>query len=439
MSERSVAQDGAATPGHGGPSASEPAAHPAADVAAEPTAQVPGPPPSMVADRKQRPQRLAPDPKHLAYPLVVAAGWSWRILLVVAVAALLVIGLQTVSMVVVPLAVALLITALLSPFTRLLREKLHFWNALATFTAIILLILVIGGLFTFAGTQIASGMTDMLNQAKRGLDKIVSWLHTGPLHLSESQLQDYIAKAKAAFSSGPSSWIAKGTALAGSAGHFLAGILIALFATFFFLSQGQQIAVFLISLMPKAAQQPTYQAGRRGWVSLSSYVRVQVIVAAIDAVGIGIGAAILRLPFVIALTLLVFVTSFIPIIGAIASGAIAVLVALVSHGPISALVMLGVVLLVQQIESHVLQPFLMGKAVSLHPLSVLLAVVVGSSLFGIVGALFAVPILAVINSMVRYYHGYDPFPDLGVDPSPPPKRWSLAAERAAAQQEPEAE
>ncbi|MDQ6657360.1 MAG: AI-2E family transporter, partial [Actinomycetota bacterium] len=121
------------------------------------------------------------------------------------------------------------------------------------------------------------------------------------------------------------------------------------------------------------------------------------------------------------------------------SGAIAILVALVTHGPISALVMLGVVLLVQQVESHVLQPFLMGKAVSLHPLAVLLAVVVGSSLLGIVGALFAVPLLAVVNSMVRYYHGYDPFSDLGVDPSPPPRRWSVAAKRAAAQKEPKPE
>lgn len=431
MSERPDEPEGTPARGHG--------AEASAQTGAQTGSAVPGPPAVVVAARKRRPERLSLDPRHIAYPLVVAAGWSWRILLVVAVAALLVIGLQTVSMVVVPLAVALLITALLTPLHRLLRGKLRFPNTLATFTAIILLIVVVGGLFFFAGKQIASGMTDMLGQAKGGLDKVVNWLHTGPLHLSDTQLQGYIAKAKAAFSSGTSSWIARGTAFAGSAGHFLAGILIALFASFFFLFQGQQIAVFLISLLPRTAQQPTYQAGRRGWVSLSSYVRVQVIVAAIDAVGIGIGAAILRLPFVIALTLLVFVTSFIPIIGAIASGAVAVLIGLVTHGPVSALVMLGVVLLVQQVESHVLQPFLMGRAVSLHPLAVLLAVVIGSSLFGIVGALFAVPILAVMNSMLRYYHGYDPFPDLGADPGPPPERWNLAPKDAAAQREPEAQ
>ncbi|WP_051267500.1 AI-2E family transporter [Nakamurella lactea] len=377
------------------------------------------PPPGPVPARKPRPERLTPEPRHVAYPLTVAAGWSWRFLLVAAAVAVLVVALRTVSMVVVPLAVAMLMTALLAPVARFLREKWHFRGALATFCTVFGFIALVAGLLTFAGTQIVSGMSGMLEQAKAGLAKIVDWLHTGPLQLSQEQVQDYIDKAKAAFSGdGASSWVSRGTEWAGSAGHFLAGILIALFATFFFLSQGKQIWGFLVSLMPTAAQEPTFQAGRRGWVSLSSYIRVQVLVAAVDAVGIGIGAAILRLPFVIALALLVFLTSFIPIVGAIASGAVAVLVALVTHGPVSALVMLGVVLLVQQLESHVLQPFLMGRAVALHPLAVLLAVVIGSSLLGIVGALFAVPLLAVANTVIRYYHGYDPFPELGSEPMP---------------------
>ncbi|NNG35662.1 AI-2E family transporter [Nakamurella aerolata] len=360
----------------------------------------------------------------------LAAAWGWRLLVIVAVAALAVVGLQTLSMIIVPLAVALLITALLKPVHDFLRDRAKFPGALATLTTVLGLVAVVAGLFTFAGAQIASGMSDMMNQARAGIDQIVDWLHTGPLKLSEEQLNSYIDKAQQAFSGdGGSSWVQRGTAWAGTAGHFLAGILIALFASFFFLSQGERIAVFLISLMPPAARQPTYQAGRRAWVSLSSYVRVQVIVAAIDAVGIGLGAAILRLPAWVAIALLVFVTSFIPIVGAIASGAVAVLVALVTHGLVSALVMLGVVLLVQQVESHVLQPFLMGKAVSLHPLAVLLAVVVGSSLYGIVGALFAVPVLAMVNSVVRYLHGYDPFPELGNGPLPKagrPSRPTLA-------------
>lgn len=367
----------------------------------------------------QEPAEQNPD-RHVPGALAVGAALSWRILLVVAVAALVVVGLQTISMIVVPLAVALLLTALLRPACLWLHRRLRFPIPVAGLTTVLGLVIVVAGLITFAGTQIASGMSGMLDQAKAGLDQVVRWLHTGPLHLSDQQLNDWIDKAKQAFSGSGSgsSWISRGTEWAGTAGHFLAGILIALFAGFFFLTQGKQITVFLISLLPRAAREHSYQAVRRGWVSLSSYVRVQVAVAAIDAIGIGIGAFALRLPFSFAIALLVFITSFIPIVGAIASGAVAVLVALVTHGPVAALIMLGVVLLVQQVESHGLQPFLMGRAVSLHPLAVLLAVVVGSSLFGIVGALFAVPVLAVANTMIRYLHGYDPFPALGEGPLP---------------------
>jgi predicted PurR-regulated permease PerM len=148
-------------------------------------------------------------------------------------------------------------------------------------------------------------------------------------------------------------------------------------------------------------------------VSLGHYARTQVLVAGVDAVGIGIGALALRLPFVLPLTLLVFLSSFIPIVGAILSGAVAVLIALVVKGPVAALVMFGVVLVVQQLETHVLQPFLMGRAVALHPLAVLVAVALGSYLLGIVGALFAVPTLAFGNAVVRYWTGSDPVPSLG--------------------------
>jgi predicted PurR-regulated permease PerM len=354
----------------------------------------------------------------MPYSLVVAAAWSWRILTVVAVAALAVIALRSVSMIVVPLAVAVLVTAILSPLSTVLHRRLRFPEGLAALTAVILLVVVVTSLLTFAGAQIASGLTGVLQQAAAGLDRVVRWLHTGPLHLSEQQVQHYIDTARGALTGSNGSWLSRGTEWAASAGHFLAGILIALFGSVFFLAQGRRIAVFLICLLPRPAQEPTYQAGRRGWVSLTSYVRVQILVAAIDAIGIGIGAAILRLPLVLALALLVFLTSFIPIVGAIASGAVAVLVALVTHGLTSALIMLGVVLLVQQVESHGLQPFLMGRAVSLHPLAVLIAVVVGSSLLGIVGALFAVPVLAVANSAIRYLHHRDPFPKLGSGPIP---------------------
>jgi hypothetical protein len=161
--------------------------------------------------------------------------------------------------------------------------------------------------------------------------------------------------------------------------------------------------------MPRPARARTEGAALRGWQTLVQYVRVQIIVAAVDAIGIGIGALAIGIPLAIPLTLLVFMGSFIPIVGAVVTGAIAVIVALVSQGFIPALIMLGVVLAVQQIEGNVLQPFIMGKAVSVHPLAVILTVAAGGFLFGIVGALFAVPLIAVVNTVVRYLAGDDVF------------------------------
>jgi predicted PurR-regulated permease PerM len=133
-----------------------------------------------------------------------------------------------------------------------------------------------------------------------------------------------------------------------------------------------------------------------------SYARIQMFVAFVDAVGIGVGAAIIGVPLALPLAVLVFIGSFIPVVGALVTGAIAVLLALVANGPVNALIMLGIVLLVQQLESHILQPLVMGKAVALHPVAVILSVAAGSYLAGIPGALFSVPILAVANSAIRY-------------------------------------
>lgn len=358
-------------------------------------------------------------PEHLPYPLVLAAAWAWRILLVVAGAAALVIVLRTISVVVVPLAVALLLAVLIWPAVHFLTNRTPLSRGASSVVMVVTLITFVVGLLTLTGTQIASGMSDMQSSAEQGIRQITDWLRAGPLHLSGDQLQEYLDKIQTSVQEN-STALTNGVLAAGtSAGHFLIGLLVSLIATFFFLAEGDKIWRFMVRMLPKPAQEPTYQASRRGWVSLGSYARTQVQVAGVDAIGIGLGALILGLPFVIPLTLLVFLSSFIPIVGAIVSGAVAVLVALVVKGPFIALIMLGVVLLVQQLESHVLQPFLMGRAVALHPLAVIAAVAIGSFLLGIVGALFAVPFLAVVNTVVRYVTGHDQFPQLGTEPMPP--------------------
>ena len=171
------------------------------------------------------------------------------------------------------------------------------------------------------------------------------------------------------------------------------------------LLDGKNIWKWTTRLFPKKAQPTIDGAGKASWVTLTSFVKSQVAVAGVDAIGIGIGALILQIPLAIPIAGIVFLGSFVPVVGAIVTGALAVIVALIFNGWLPAAIMLGVVLLVQQLEGHILQPFLIGKAVKIHPLAIVFSVAIGSLLGGIPGALFAVPFVAVLNTMVSYIIG----------------------------------
>lgn len=188
---------------------------------------------------------------------------------------------------------------------------------------------------------------------------------------------------------------------AATLGELLTGLLLALFTLIFFLHDGDGIWRFVTRAVPRDVRQRVDVAGRRGFGSLVSYVRATAVVAIVDAVGVGVGLAIIGVPLVVPLSALVFLGAFIPIIGAVFTGAVAVLIALVTNGPIAALVVLAVLIGVMQLESHVLQPLLLGRAVKLHPLAVVLAIAGGLVTGGIAGALLAVPLLAVLNSGIR--------------------------------------
>ena len=350
--------------------------------------------------------------------LRVAAAWSWRFLVIAAAAAVIVTALRVSSLVVVPLAVAALVAALLAPAVQALTGRTPLRRGAGALVVLLLTVVVVLSLVGLAATQLASGAGTMRASAEDGLTQVTDWLQTGPLHLSSAQLGAYVDQARESLK-GSSRLLTSGLLSVGtSAGHFLAGLLICLIASYFFLAEGDRIWRFFVRMLPRPAQEPTNEAFLRGWVSLGHYARTQVLVAGVDAVGIGLGALVLRLPFVLPLTLLVFLSSFVPIVGAVFSGAVAVLIALVTKGPTIALVMLGIVVLVQQVETHVLQPFLMGRAVALHPLAVIAAVAIGSFLLGIVGALFAVPVLAVANTVIRYYVGQGPDSNLARPPDP---------------------
>lgn len=313
----------------------------------------------------------------------------------------------------VPVVIATLLTVLLQPVVALLTSRARMGRGLASVLTVVALLAAVAGLLTLAGGQIARGIGDLWDQARSGLDELVSSL--AGLGLDADQLDSYLADLTGSLQSNSGSLVSGALSVTTTLGHVLAGALITLFCLVFFLKDGPVIWTWLVRLLPDAARLPTHEAARRGWVTLGGFTRTQILVALIDAVGIGLGAAILGLPLVVPLAVLVFLASFIPFVGAIATGAIAVLVALVDQGIARALIMLAIVLVVQQVESHVLQPFLLGHAVSLHPVAVLLSVAAGSLAAGIVGALIAVPFVATLNTVVLHLRGYDKFPALGSD------------------------
>lgn len=349
------------------------------------------------------------------YAVRVAAAWSWRILLV-GLALVALVALMGVTKVLwVPVAIALLFTVLLQPLVDLMVRRWHLWRGAASAIAVLLLLGVVAGLLTVAGRQIVHGVGDLWAQASAGVQRLITYLADGPLGLDQKQLETWLDQLTEQLKANSGTLVSGALSVTTTAAHVGAGALITLFCTVFFLKDGPQIWTWLVRLLPSDARLPVHEAGRRGLVTLGAFTRTQILVALIDAVGISIGAAILGLPLVVPLGVLVFLASFVPFVGAISTGAIAVLVALVDQGPARAAIMLGIVLLVQQVESHGLQPFLLGHAVSVHPVAVLLAVAAGSLSAGIVGALLAVPVVATLNTVVLYLHGHDKFPQLGDD------------------------
>jgi putative heme transporter len=331
-------------------------------------------------------------------PLVRAASeWTWRLLLIAAGLVALFFLLGYFSEIVVPLTIGVLLCALLSSAHRQLTRVVP--RAAAAAITVIGTLIVILALLTLVGSQISGGMSDMARQVTDGIQQIRDYIRNS-LGISDDQLGDYVEQAR--------QWLANanlGSRLSSAgvtAGHFVAGIFIALFSLFFFLYDGPRIWAYLVKLFPRGARRYVESSGLVAWEQLTHYVRATVLVAAVDAVGITIGALILRVPFALAIGVLVFLLSFIPIVGALLSGAVAVLIALVAHGPVTALIMLAVVVGVQQLESHVLQPFILGRSVRVHPVAVIAAIACGAILAGIVGTLVAVPVLAIVKAVANH-------------------------------------
>ena len=343
-------------------------------------------------------EKLATD---LPYGVVVAAAWSWRILLIIVVSAMAIWLLSHLSLLIIPLLIAALLATLLQPVHRLLL-KCKFPPVVSSLLLTAGLILVVSTLLTIAGQQLAVGFASMQASVAAGVRDFIALIESWGVSLENLNYQGLIADLGQTVQENSGAIVTGALGFGSTATNILAGLVMALFALIFLLKDGARIWSFLLNFVPSKHRRAVDGAGYAGWGALGSYVRVQIFVAFVDAAGIGIGAWLLGVPLAMPLGVLVFLGSFIPIVGAVLTGAVAVLLALVANDWVNALLMLAVVLGVQQLESNVLQPLVMGKAVNLHPLAVFLAVAAGTATMGLIGAVFAVPIMAFINEFIKY-------------------------------------
>lgn len=333
--------------------------------------------------------------------LRVATAYAWRMLVLAAAAGLIIWIVIQLKLLVIPLLIAILISALLWPaFTFMLRHRVPRW--LAIVLSMIGTLAIVGGLLWLAIWQITRQWASVQARTVGAVDELRQYLIDGPLHLTSQQIDDGLAQAFDFVQQQASLLWSGALAVGTTLGHVATGILLTLFILLCVLADGGGIWRWTTRLFPVAARPAVDGAGRAGWLTVVNYARTQLLVATIDAIGIGAAAFFLGVPLAIPIGVLVFLGAFVPIVGAVVTGSVAVFLALVYNSPLNALAMLAAVLAVQQIEGHILQPLLMGSAVKVHPLAVVLVVAGGALIAGIPGALFAVPLAAFINVVAVY-------------------------------------
>jgi predicted PurR-regulated permease PerM len=371
---------------------------------------VSGPPdrvsPEGAGRRRPAPRRPAAAPRRagaeddVPFGLRTAAAWSWRLIVVIAGFYVLLHAAAYVAVVIVPVIVALLLAALLQPGAAALARR-GWRRSLAASAMLLVGLAVVAGIITLVVERFTAGFSDLAAQVSQGLEEVETFVvRTFPI--TKNQLEDAVGQMQDFLVSNDEDLATGAITTATTVGEVFTGIVLSLFTLFFFLKDGRSIWLWLVGLFPRDARAYLDEAARRSWRTLISYVRATVVVALVDAIGIGIGLAVLGVPLVIPLAALVFLGAFIPIIGSFLAGSVAVLVALVSVGPIKALIALAIVVLVMQLEGHVLQPLLLGRAVHVHPLAVVLSIAAGLLIAGIFGALIAVPVVACANVAGTY-------------------------------------
>ncbi|OBJ35988.1 AI-2E family transporter [Mycobacterium colombiense] len=341
-------------------------------------------------------------------PLVrKTAAWAWRLLVIlVAVLALLWV-VQKLEIIVVPVLVALLLSALLVPVVDWLDKR-----GLPRGGAVALVLLggfaILGGILAFVIVQFIDGLPGLTEQVTQSIESTRRWLINGPAHLRNEQINSAGNAAIEALHNNQAKLTSGALSTAATVTELVTAAVLVLFTLIFFLYGGRNIWQYVVQIIPSDVRGRVHEAGNAGYGSLIGYVRATFLVALTDAAGVGTGLAIMGVPLALPLSSVVFLGAFIPLVGALISGLVAVVVALLAKGIVYALITLGLLIAVNQIEAHLLQPLVMGRAVSIHPLGVVLAISTGGVLAGIVGALLAVPTVAFLNNAIQVLLAPDP-------------------------------
>lgn len=355
-----------------------------------------------VSDSGRTAGRLADIDRAKVHPMVRAgAEWSWRLIVIAVGVYLLLVGFRRFEEVLVPVALAILGAAMLVPIVDLM-DRHRVPRSLAVLSTLIVALGLVSAVLTFVVQEFIRGFPELTRQITVTVDRTRDWLINGPLGIDDDQVRNVGTDVTDFLQHNQDKVTSGALATATTATEIITGALLTIFLLIFFLYGGGQIWTFVTKLVPHETRGRVRAAGNAGFGTLVGYVRATVAVAFVDALGIGVGLAILGVPLALPLASLVFLGAFIPIVGALATGTLAVLVALVTQGWIAAVIALAIVVGVMQLESHVLQPFLLGRTVRLHPVAVVLGIAAGIVAAGIIGGLLAVPLIAFGNTFVRH-------------------------------------
>jgi putative heme transporter len=347
-----------------------------------------------VRETTRRRPELARVPSWLA----TTTAWTWRLLVVLLGISVLVVVAVQLALVTVPVILALILSTLAVPPARVLERR----GAPPAFAASVVVFggtaLAVAGIAALVPTFVEQ-VRELGPTVQEAATRVLDWLENGPLGLDRDQLATFGAQLLEGLQAQGGAVASGALSLVASVVEGLTALILALILLFFFVKDGDRIWAWVVARTSETHRDTVVAAGQRSWEALAGYVRGTALVALIDAVGIGIGLAIVGVPLVMPLAVLVFLGGFVPIVGAFVTGLLAVAVAFADGGGGTALIVLAIVVVVQQVESDVLQPVIMRRAVPLHPVVVLAVLTAGAKLVGIVGAFLAVPIAAVVSAV----------------------------------------